>query len=320
MNRVLYRRFYTVIESVCVCIRAQESVPVNAVLWECGQALCLIKVVFTSSRVLICLKYLTELERHETVVMEGSMDDSDLALEAAIIKIGSGDESSGSDNETEPPAPVAGSDADSIAMMNGGVTFQQGGERGCVEGDGGGERQPHALQIPRSQVTLNAIFSDYKLFTVFRRFLKDQCITRNLNFWLACNHYLQLPGGAPEYQEELGKVAKAIYVKYIKISAPQLVQVRQSTKRAIKSLLSLNPKTITPSLFKPAQEEAWELMKRNELKQFLASDMFREMFSEFDDDTSVNMAFQPSGPVLCSVSVEQSSSEDSRSMTSCSTE
>ena len=251
--------------------------------------------------------------------MAGSMDDSDLALEAAIIKIESGDESSGSDNEAEPPpAPVAGSDSESIAMMNGGVTYPQRNER--REGGGGGERQPHALQIPRSQVTLNTIFSDDKLFTVFRRFLKDQCITRNLNFWLACNHYLKLPSGAAEYQEELVTVARAIYVKYIKSTAPQLVQVRHSTKRAIKNLLSLDPKTVTPSLFKPAQEEVWELMKRNELSQFLASDMFREMFSEFDDDMILSLAFQPSGPVLCSVSVEQSSSEDSRSVTSCSTE
>lgn len=246
-----------------------------------------------------------------------AMDDSDLALEAALGKIESGDESSGSDREAETPPPaVSDSGGTRTAVMNG-AAFQQG-ERGRIEED---ERQPPGLQIPRSQVTLDVIFTDYKLFMMFRRFLKDQCITRNLNFWLACKYYQQLPSGTAEYQEQLYKVAKAIYVKYIKISAPQLVQVQHGTKRTIKSILGLNPKTLSPSLFKPAQDEVWDLMKQNELRQFLASDVFGELFSEVEDNVSTDLVFTPGAlPILRGGSLQQSSSEDSVSVTSCSTE
>ena len=275
------------------------------------------------------------------------MDDSDLALEQAIGKIDSGDDlSSGSDRESETPAPVHRRHVQpppvgegERGLLNGGG-FQE--ERPSLEGDGGsaaggsgeqlvpssvvsaevGGGQPLALQITRSQVTLDAIFVDYKLFTMFRRFLKDQCITRNLNFWLACKHYHQLPGGTLEYQQQLYTVAKAIYTKYIKMTAPQLVQVKASTKRTIKSILGFNPKTLSPSLYKPAQDEVWEQMQHNELRQFLASDIFSEMFGEVEDSMGMEIAFTPVGPVLRGASpmLHHSSSEDSVSVTSCSTE
>ena len=263
------------------------------------------------------------------------MDDSDLALETAIGNLASGDDcSSGSDRETEEtPAPVrvvVRPDAEgSLLSGSGGTTsFQQcaerameddGGSGGTGSGGGGGEdrRPSHPLHYPRSQVTLDVIIADSKLFTMFRLFLKDQCITRNLNFWLACSYYHQLPGGTAEYQEQLYKVAKAIYVKYIKVSAPQLVQVKPSTKRTIKSILSLDPKTLSPSLFKPAQDEVWELMERNEMRQFLASDVFGELFSDVDDSLSMDLTFTPVGPVLRGGSpLHHSSSEDTVSVAS----
>ena len=266
------------------------------------------------------------------------MDDSDLALEQAIIKIDSGDDlSSGSDRESETPAPaVRGPDVGETALLNGGAGFQEDPERALDNGGSGGDQQrappsttgqTRALPlVPRSQVTLDMIFLDYKLFTMFRRFLKDQCILRNLNFWLACSHYHELPGGTPEYQEKLYTAAKAIYTKYIKMTAPQLVQVKASTKRTIKSILGLNPKTLSPSLFKPAQGEVWELMEQNELRQFLAWDVFGEMFGEMFGDVeetmSMGLSFTPVGAVLRGASpmMHQSSSEDSVSITSCSTE
>ena len=277
--------------------------------------------------------------------MDEKMDDSDLALEQAIGKIDSGDDlSSGSDRETETPAPVhhrhvsapppPGGESEADLMNGGGFSEERLEEDGRRSGDSGGQpRAPPSvetgaggsgtLQIPRSQVTLDTIFMDYKLFTMFRRFLKDQCITRNLNFWLACKHYHQLPGGTPELQDQLYKVAKAIYAKYIKMTAPQLVQVKASTKRTIKSILGLNPKTLSPSLFKPAQDEVWEQMQNNELRQFLASDAFEDMFGCVEDSMSMELAaFTPVGPVLRGTSpmLHHSSSEDSVSVTSCSTE
>ena len=267
--------------------------------------------------------------------MEDKMDDSDLALEQAITKIDSGDDlSSGSDRETEEtPAPVVrGVSNGETGVLSGGSFQEEGPERVLEEGGSGGgggggagEQQRAAvdagqsglLHVPRSQVTLDMVFRvDYKLFTMFRRFLKDQCILRNLNFWLACKHYHELP------QEQLFTVANAIYAKYIKMTAPQLVQIKQSTKRTIKSILGLNPKTLSNSLFKPAQDEVWDIMTHNELRQFLASDVFGEMFGEVEDSMSMELAFTPVGGVLRGASpmIHQSSSEDSVSVTSCSTE
>jgi hypothetical protein len=267
--------------------------------------------------------------------MEDKMDDSDLALEQAITKIDSGDDlSSGSDRETEEtPAPVVrGVSNGETGVLSGGSFQEEGPERVLEEGGSGGgggggagEQQRAAvdagqsglLHVPRSQVTLDMVFRvDYKLFTMFRRFLKDQCILRNLNFWLACKHYHELP------QEQLFTVANAIYAKYIKMTAPQLVQIKQSTKRTIKSILGLNPKTLSNSLFKPAQDEVWDIMTHNELRQFLASDVFGEMFGEVEDSMSMELAFTPVGGVLRGASpmIHQSSSEDSVSVTSCSTD
>ena len=277
--------------------------------------------------------------------MDEKMDDSDLALEQAITKIDSGDDlSSGSDREPEEnPAPVVRgvpNGGGETSMLNGGGGFQEEGPERVMEdggsgggGGGAGSEQTRAsvdggqstrslLHIPRSQVTLDMIFLDYKLFTMFRRFLKDQCILRNLNFWLACKHYHELPGGTPEYQEQLYTVAMAIYAKYIKMTSPQLVQVKQSTKRTIKSILGLNPKTLSNLLFKPAQDEVWDIMQYNEMRQFLASDVFGEMFGEVEDSLSMELTYTPVGGALRGASpmIHLSSSEDSVSVTSCSTE
>lgn len=271
--------------------------------------------------------------------MGEKMDDSDLALEQAIIKIDSGDDlSSGSDRESETPAPgvrrVSAADGETAAGILEEDAFREETERTLDEGgsgggsSGGGEPQEtRTLQtqpcISRAQVTLYRVFQDYKLFILFQRFLKDQCIQRNLKFWLACKHYHELPGGAPEAQERLYTAALAIYGKYIKMSAPQLVQVKASTKRIIKSILELNPKTLSPLLYKPAQDEVWCLMQQNELRQFLASDVFGEVYGGIGDDTiSLDMAYTPVGGALHGASpmLHQSSSEDSVSVTSCSTE
>ena len=235
------------------------------------------------------------------------MDDIDsgpeIALETALGKIESGDDSSGSGKkEADTPAPVRVERPDTKSTLLSGNSFQEGAERGMEEGSGGGggvERKTHgAPHIPRSQITLDMIFKYRKLFTMFRRFLKDQCILRNFNFWVACSHYHQLPSSTVAHQSELVLVARAIYIKYIKSSAPQLVQVKASTKRTIKSILELNPKTISPSLFKLAQDEVWELMEQNEMRQFLASGVFGEMFS---DSLSMDM---PVGAAVTSCSTE----------------
>lgn len=244
------------------------------------------------------------------------MDESDIALEVALGKIESDESSGDSERETEP----AVSEPTGTVMVGAAYQQPQQDEDGMEQG----ERQPHAMQIlrSRSQVTLQHLFMDSSLFPVFHRFLKDQCITRNLNFLAACRKYRQLPSGTPEYQELLLKIARALYMKYIKTSAPQLVQVHPNTKRTIKSILFLNPKTVSPSLYKRAQDEVYDLMERNELRQFTTSDVFRELFSEVEDDLNSELAFTSGPPPMVHVpgSLQQSSSEDSVSVTSVSTE
>lgn len=264
-----------------------------------------------------------EVTKRLSRIMEDMDSGPEIALEAAIGQIESGDDMSGSDREeADAPAPVR---QDTEGSLLNGSSFQEGVER-AMDGAGGsagsgGRVEGKAYRpshIPRSQVTLDIIVKDRELFTMFQRFLKDQCILRNLNFWLSCTHYHQLPRGA---ESGLLTVAKAIYVKFLKSTAPQLVQVKASTKRTIKSILEFNPKTISPSLFKPAQDEVWELMEQNEMRQFLASDVFGEMFSDVEDSLGMDMVFTPVGAVLRAASpLHQSSSEDSVSVTSCSTE
>ena len=242
-------------------------------------------------------------------------EESHIALEEALGNIG-GEESSGSDREPETPPPVVSDSETVLSFTSAGGRFQQLGGPGG-EGKKRERKQPVVLL---SQFTLGYIVADEGRFQMFRRFLKDQCITRNLNFWLACEHFRQLPGDTPGFHDQLYKVAKALYLKYIKISAPQHVQIQEGTKRAIKSTLTLKPKSLTPSLFAPAQKEVWEMMEQNELRQFLTSDTFRDFFCELDGQ-SLDIAYTPGAlPVRGGGSLQQSSSEDSVSVTSCSTE
>ena len=254
------------------------------------------------------------------------MDDSDLALEMALGKLGGGEdepveESSESDRDDDPATPpeLAGSENTVMGYLGG---FQQTGAGPSKEEI---ERPPPGKHMPLSLVTLNFIVEDSRRFIVFRRFLKDQCITRNLNFWLACEHYRQLHCGTPEQQDQLYKVADAIYVKFIKHSAPQHVQIRTLTKRNVKGCLDLNSKLpnkrLSPNLFDPAQAEVWEMMEQNELKQFVTSDAVKDCGIFVDDALSLEMAYTPGIlPVNRGGSLQQSSSEDSASITSYSTE
>ena len=251
------------------------------------------------------------------------MDDSDIALEMALGKLGGGEdepveESSESDRDPTTPPEVAGSENTVMGYLGG---FQQAGGGLSKEV----ERPPPGKHMPLSLVTLNFIVEDSRRFVVFRRFLKDQCITRNLNFWLACEHYRQLHGVTPEQQNQLYKVADAIYVKFIKHSAPQHVQISTLTKRNVKGCLDLNSrlvnKRLSSNLFDSAQAEVWEMMEQNELKQFVTSDAVKDCGIFVDDAHSMEMVYTPGIlPLNRGGSLQQSSSEDSASITSYSTE
>ena len=111
-------------------------------------------------------------------------------------------------------------------------------------------------------ITLAAVIEDDRLFVSFRQFLNDECITRNLNFWLACEHYHQLYTEKSEY---LFTVAKAIYVEFIRNKALQRITILPETRNEI---MCTRIETVTVHLFDSAQREIWEEMEMNELQQF----------------------------------------------------
>ncbi len=180
-----------------------------------------------------------------------------------------------------------------------------------------------SIQKIRKPVTLDTVIQDNRLFGLFMRFLKDQCTTRNLNFWLACEHYKRVPS---EGQQYLYDVAKAIYVKFIKSSATQRVTLQDFTRRNIK--MGLESKRVTPDLFMQAQKEIWGVMNKNELRQFLVSGVFADCpsYASLADNISLaSSVFTPSmaNPTLnvCGGgSLQHSGSEDSASLSSFSTE
>ena len=136
-------------------------------------------------------------------------------------------------------------------------------------------------------VTLDTIIEDGGLFNLFRLFLKDQCTTRNLNFWLACEHYRKLKPSDHKGNQHLYELAIALYVKFIKASAMQRVTLLDQTKKQIKMGLELKQR-VTPDLFLTAQKEIWGVMNKNELGQFLVSGVLADCpgFANLADSVS----------------------------------
>ena len=115
-----------------------------------------------------------------------------------------------------------------------------------------------------SQVFLRQIIDNEQYFTLFRQFVKDQGITRNLNFWLACEGYRIVD---PNKRLE---PALALYFKFLKRTAPSRVNISGQTLRKIQITLRLNMEP-NQNLFDEAQEEVLQMMAKNELRQFLSS-------------------------------------------------
>lgn len=269
------------------------------------------------------------------------MDDSDIALEKAVRNLDIDDEES-SDSEVEQGEELE---------QHGRVAAERAQTANCLSEERSGgltrERMEHLYpptedhmydvkagdqlsQISEGcistssavssmvPITLAAVVSDDRLFLMFRRFLKDQCITRNLNFWLACEHYRTL---STDNREHLLDVAKAIYIKFIKNSAPQKVTIQADTKNRIKMSLDYKSEPLTVQLFDTAQQEIWEVMDRNEVLQFAVSESFAEC-SQFTGLTVPNTSYManPAYGVRGAGSLQHSGSEDSASLSSFSTE
>ncbi len=280
------------------------------------------------------------------------MDDSDIALEKAVMNLNLGDEEESSDSEVEREEEI-----EPPSHMNGGgmgtrvpapvSAAERSEERGVVSTQLTKERverlyppsEEHMYDVSNGDqlsqisescistssavssmvpITLAAVVADDRLFLMFRRFLKDQCITRNLNFWLACEHYRQL---STDNREHLLAVAKAIYTKFIKNSAPQKVTIQGETKNRIKMSLDYKSEPLTGQLFDTAQQEVWEVMERNEVLQFVVSESFADcsQFAGLSLPSTAYMA-NPAYGVRGAGSLQHSGSEDSASLSSFSTE
>lgn len=255
-----------------------------------------------------------------------TMDDSALALEEALTRVGGGD------SEEEPYSDDP-SDGDVAERPEDGDSDIEG-ERALMpqrvyplSTSYNRQQRLHVVReaISPSEIpSMKTIIEDDRSFLMFRRFLKDQCITRNLNFWLACEHYRQLPPHQSN-QEHLTEVGKAIYTKFIKQSAAQHVTILDRTKRSIKMCLELRSQ-VTPQLFATAQREIYEVMEKHEFRQFLVSDFFPDcsVFTNLDSHVSGGVyspgMANPAYGVCGGGSLRQSGSEDSASITSFGTD
>ena len=160
-------------------------------------------------------------------------------------------------------------------------------------------------------VSLRKVLENDREFTLFRRFLKDQCITRNLNFWLACEGYRN------NSTDKRLEAARAIYVMFLKSTAPLHVSILSQTRRKIQLALQLNMQP-GQDLFDVAQEEVLQMMEQNELRQFLCSDVFSDCISQADSEVlyagGMPLGFQPA-PYRAG-SLHSGSGGDSTSITS----
>lgn len=120
---------------------------------------------------------------------------------------------------------------------------------------------------------LKRVLEDEHVFRNFRQFVKDNCSSSNLNFWLACGQFRKTP---PTERTRLRDSAKAIYQQYISSSGPQRVNLSQKTCQPIRVIIRLGSPPST-NVFDAAQQEVLELLAHNEFRKFLASDTMSEV-------------------------------------------
>ena len=175
--------------------------------------------------------------------------------------------------------------------------------------------QRHQAAAP--PVSLKNILDDERSFMLFRRFVKDGCISRNLQFWLACEHFRCQTFDRLKIIES----ATAIYKKFLGSQAPLHVSVFDGTKKKIHLNIQLKNE-LDNNLFVQAQREVYHQMECNELRQFLLSDSFSDC-SMFNNDTNSAIfngleSFEPAK--WGGGSLHSGGSDDSTSVTSFNSE
>ena len=233
------------------------------------------------------------------------MDDDHefIALELSVLNI---DDTNESDEELDELSVIS----DISERLN---------EVGDTQSNGGTSyRSLRQRQPPLPPVSLKSVLEDERSFMLFRRFVKDGCISRNLQFWLACEHFRCHSCDRVKLIES----ATAIYKKFLGSSAPLHVSVLDGTKKKIQLSIQLKA-DLDNNLFVQAQSEVYHQMECNELRQFLLSDSFSDC-SLFTSETASGYfngvgleSFQPAKYRGGSL---HSGSDDSTSVTSFNSE
>ena len=234
-------------------------------------------------------------------------DDHEFALEISVQNI---DDTNESDEEL-----------DEISVISGSLS-ERFDEEGADTQSNGGTSYHSSLSATRQPsmppVSLKRILEDERSFMLFRRFVKDGCISRNLSFWLACEYFRRQPFD----RTKLFESATAIYKKFLGSSAPLLISVLDGTKKKIQVNLRLRTE-LDNNLFVQAQNEVYHKMECNELRQFLLSDSFSDC-SLFNSETAA-VYFNECGlesfqPATYRGGSLHSGSDDSSSITSFNSE
>ncbi|XP_072429406.1 regulator of G-protein signaling 21-like [Chiloscyllium punctatum] len=102
----------------------------------------------------------------------------------------------------------------------------------------------------------------------FRNFLTKEYSEENIDFWLACEDYKKI-----KCPTKLACEAKKIYTKFIKVEAPEEINIDFTTRENIAK--SINEPT--PSSFDLAQKLIYSLMAKDCYPRFLRSNNYLEL-------------------------------------------
>ncbi|XP_076582442.1 regulator of G-protein signaling 21-like [Chaetodon auriga] len=128
--------------------------------------------------------------------------------------------------------------------------------------------RPSADDVNQWAQSLDTLLSHKYGKTAFYLFLKSEFCEENIEFWTACEDFMNHTS-----HKELPSKANSIYEEFIKSEAPKEINLDFHTKNAI--VQSLHEPTATS--FLAAQRKVYSLMENNSYPRFIHSDLYREL-------------------------------------------
>ncbi|XP_070817176.1 regulator of G-protein signaling 2 [Chaetodon trifascialis] len=126
--------------------------------------------------------------------------------------------------------------------------------------------RPSADDVNQWAQSLDTLLSHKYGKTAFYLFLKSEFCEENIEFWTACEDFMNYTS-----HKELLSKANSIYEEFIKSEAPKEINLDFHTKNAI--VQSLHQPTATS--FLAAQRKVYSLMENNSYPRFIHSDLYR---------------------------------------------